>query len=273
MNQCLNCGKLVSKNKEFCNSLCKDNYFLFTNKEKLEFYSYVQASKYFNKDSRTIKNFENILFTINRNLPNPNIRYVICKICEQKSISSECRAGYCKICRANGKGKKEQAKIISEKYKGIGNPNYLNGNSKSTDYTESRWKSVKKELKFTECAISGLKENIDYHHIIPRWFCNLVGIDVYDKTNIIGINHEYHKAIHHLQLDILLLPNLYPLHKKDALQLHEEFVRLLKFHKVHEFPVEKLQSLNLFQISKYQGKKKLLHLLPEFLPPFFDHKV
>ena len=273
--KCLNCGRLTPANSYYCNDNCKANHFLFLNKNenKLEFYSYKEAAKHYNKDQRTIKKFENVLFTINKNIGNPNIKFVICKSCNEKSYSSKCRAGYCKNCSRNKKGRKNQAKLLSEKYKGLGNPNYLNGKSKSTDYTNSEWVALKKELDFKECAISGLKQNIDYHHIIPRWFCELAKIDPYDKNNIIGLNHDYHKAIHHLQLDILLLPTLYLLHKTDALQLRKEFLHLMKFHKVHEFDVEKVKSLNLFQIGRYLGKKKLLHLLPEFLPPFFDQKV
>jgi hypothetical protein len=269
---CINCGKLIKKSTNYCNDNCELTYNNFiSNNSNLVFSNYVEASKFFKKDKRTVKKFENLLFTIDKNIkPNIQIKWVTCKICNNKSKSSECRRGYCKLCSKLGYGKKNQGIIISKKYKGIGNPNYLHGESISTDYNDNKWYKLKKELNFTKCEISGLQNNIDYHHIIPRWFCKIVEINVYDSNNIIGLNHEYHKVIHHLQLDILLLPTLYSLYKKDALQLRKEFLNLLQLHKVHQFPVDQLQSQDLFQVSRYLGKKKLLDLLPEFLKPFLN---
>jgi hypothetical protein len=244
---------------------------MFSNNIKPVFRTYQEAGKYFQKDFRTIKKYEGLLFNINKELPSSSIKWIVCKSCGEQSPKSKARAGYCKLCTKQGLGKKNQGKLISDLYKGIGNPNYLHGNSISKEYQTNEWYKLKKELNFIECKLTGLSDNIDYHHIIPRWFCNIVNIDVYDKNNIIGLNHEYHKAIHHLQLDILLLPILYPLYKKDVHQLQSQFLNLLQLHKVHQFPVDQLQSLSLFQISRYPGKKKLLDLLPEFLQPFLPH--
>lgn len=270
--RCLNCGKLISFNKIYCYKSCEDLHKNLSNQAKvLEFFSYQQAAKYYNKDSRTIKKYENKLFIINKKL-NPAIIYKTCKSCNKKSKSAECRQGYCKTCSKNKEGRKNQGEIISKKYKKEGNPNYFNGNSRNTIYSKTKWKQLKKELNYKNCLISNKEYNLDYHHILPAWFCKLVNIDLYDTNNIVSINHEYHKAIHHLKLDILLLPTLYPLYKKDAHLLHKEFLHQMKFRKVHLFDVEKLQQQHLFQIARFPGRKKLLNLLPEFLPPFFDQK-
>ena len=243
---------------------------MFSVKSKPVFRTYQEAGKYFNRNFRTMKQYENILFTIDKSLPSASTKWKECKLCGELSPSSKARSGYCETCTAKGLGKKEQGKQISSAYKGKGNPNYLDGSSKSLEYQTNSWYSLKKELNYTTCALTGLTEDIDYHHIIPRWFCNLVGIDVFEHANIIGLNHQYHKAVHHLQLDVLLLPILYPLYKKDAHQLQSGFVHLLQLHKVHQFPLNQLQSLSLFQVSRYPGKKKLLDLLPEFLPLFLN---
>jgi hypothetical protein len=268
---CLFCGKITKKNTTFCNNDCEINYSkMFSNNIKPNFRTYQEAGKYFKKDFRTMKKYEGVLFIINKDLPSINTKWVICKSCGEQSSTSKARAGYCKLCSKQGLGKKNQGKILSDLYKGSGNPNYLHGEANSLEYQTNEWRKLKQELNFTTCKLTGLTENIDYHHIIPRWFCNIVNIDVYDKNNIIGLNHEYHKAIHHLHLDILLLPILYSLYKKDVHQLQSQFLNLLQLHKVHQFPVDQLQSLNLFQVSRYLGKKKLLYLLPEFLQPFLS---
>lgn len=283
-NKCKNCGKILKSktNFKFCNKNCSNLYKeLFSHPKDLEFYSYVAAAKYFNKDKRTIKKYEGILFTINRSLHKPfnatskkrplqynnQIKWVTCKICGNNSPSSKARRGYCSECTSKGLGKKEQGKYISKIYKGKNNPNYLHGKSRKLCYNNNSWYKLKKELNYQECALTGITENLDCHHILPRWFCKIRKIDTFDKSNIIALNHEYHKVVHHLMLDILLLPNLFFLYKTGAPLLQEEFLYLLRSHKVHEFPVEKLQEHDLFQIARFPGRKKLFDLLPQSFWP------
>lgn len=271
---CLYCGKITKKDTTYCNDTCEKNYTtLFDQASKPEFRTFQEAGRFYNKDFRTMKKFEGTLFTINKNLPSASTKWISCKICGEPTAKSKARSGYCKDCTSSGLGKKNQGLIISKLYKAEGNPNYLDGSSKSNEYQTNDWYKLKKELALEKCALTGITSDLDYHHIIPRWFCKLVGVDVYDPNNIIALNHEYHKVVHHLQLDVLLLPNLYSLYRKDAQQLQLHFVNLLQLHKVHQYPVHQLQSLSLFQASRYPGKKKLLSLLPEFLPPFFDQTV
>jgi hypothetical protein len=266
---CFYCGKITKKSISFCNITCEKIYTdMFNQISKPIFRTFQEAAKFYKRDFRTMKKFEGSLFLIDKTLPSANTKWVICKSCGEQSSKSKARAGYCADCTIQGLGKKNQGKIISKKYKGAGNPNYLDGLSISLEYQSNDWYLLKKNLNYNTCAISSLTNNIDYHHIIPRWFCKLANIDIYDKNNIIGLNHDYHKVIHHLQLDIVLLPTLYFLYKKDAHQLQSQFVHLLQLHKVHQYPVDQLQSLSLFQVSRYPGKKKLLDLLPGFLQPF-----
>lgn len=270
---CLYCGKITKKDTTYCNDTCKINYTeLFNQESKPIFRTFQEAGRFYNRDFRTMKRFEGTLFTIDRTLPSANTKWVVCKICGSQSPKAKARKGYCADCTSQGLGKKNQGQIISKRYKGPGNPNYLDGTTASTEYQTNDWYKLKKELNFTQCELTHTTDNIDYHHIIPRWFCKLAGISVFDPNNIIGLNHQYHKVVHHLQLDIVLLPILYSLYKKDAPQLRSQFVNLLQLHKVHQYPVDQLQSLNLFQLARYPGKKKLLHLLPEFLQPFLDQK-
>lgn len=270
---CLYCGKLTKKNTTYCNDTCEINYTeLFSHKTKPSFRTFQEAGIFFKKDFRTMKKFEGTLFTIDKSLPSASTKWITCRSCGSQSPTAKARAGYCKDCSSKGLGKKNQGRIISERYIGLGNPNYLDGNSNAIEYQTNDWYKLKKELNFTKCELTHSTDNIDYHHIMPRWFCKLADISVFDPNNIIGLNHQYHKAVHHLQLDIVLLPILYSLYKKDALQLRSQFVNLLQLHKVHEYPVDQLQLLNLFQLARYPGKKKLLYLLPEFLQPFLDQK-
>lgn len=246
---------------------------MFNQESKPVFRTFQEAGKFYKRDFRTMKRFEGALFTIDKTLPSANTKWVVCSSCGEQSPKSKARRGYCADCTAQGLGKKNQGLIISKRYNGLGNPNYIDGNSKGVEYQLNDWYKLKKELNFTQCALTGNTTNVDYHHIIPRWFCKLANIDVFDPNNIIGLNHSYHKVVHHLQLDIVLLPILYSLYKKDALQLRLQFVNLLQLHKVHQYPVDQLQSLSLFQLARYPGKKKLLHFLPGFLQPFLDQKA
>lgn len=271
---CLYCGKITKKSTTYCNVTCETNYSdLFKQQSKPIFRTFQEASKFFKRDFRTMKKFEGTLFIIDRTLPSASTKWVLCKICGTQSSKSNARRGYCTECTSQGLGKKNQGKFISQKYTGSGNPNYLDGKSVINEYQTNDWYKLKKDLNFTHCALTNITNDIDYHHIIPRWFCKLANIDVFDKNNIIPLNHHYHKVVHHLQLDIVLLPILYSWYKKDVRQLQLQFLKLLELHKVHQYPVDQLQSLSLFQLSRYPGKKKLLLLLPEFLQPFLSQKL
>lgn len=273
-NVCKQCIQVKPElGKHFCSKKCFFDYLEWRRKTKIckLFKSYQEASKYYNLDARRIRKYENIYFKIKRELSKLD-HYRSCRHCKINKHTSEItRSGYCYTCSKKGISRKNQGKIISKKYKGKGNPNYLHGKSKADVWQSAKWYHVKQKLP-NKCIITGIEENIDYHHIIPNWFCKIVGIDTYCPYNIAPVNHEYHKAIHHLHLDVLLLPNLYSLYKQDAPQLKEYFRKECLSHKLHQIDVEKYRPLYLFQVARYPGRKKLCSLLPEFLPPFLDQR-
>ena len=124
---CNYCGKVTKKSTTFCNNTCETSYNkMFSVKSKPVFRTYQEAGKYFNRDFRTMKQYENILFTIDKSLPSASTKWKECKLCGELSPSSKARSGYCETCTAKGLGKKEQGKHISSLYKGKGNPNYKN---------------------------------------------------------------------------------------------------------------------------------------------------
>lgn len=268
---CTYCGKITKKNTTYCNNTCEKNYLTMFNQEaKPVFRTFQEAGKFYNKDFRTMKKFEGTLFTIDKTLPSASTKWVSCNICGEPSPKSKARSGYCNHCTSKGLGKKKQGIQIASLYKGSGNPNYVHGEASNKEYQDNAWYKLKKELASNKCELTGIDSDIDYHHIIPRWFCKYANISPYDTNNIISLNRNYHKVVHHLQLDILLLPILYSVYRKDAHLLRSQFLNLLQLHKVHQYPVDQLQSLSLFQVARYPGKQKLLSLLPEFLPPFLN---
>lgn len=276
MKSCCTCGRQIRKDQiDFCNDECKEKHLMLQVVPEIipEFSSYAKAAKHFKRDSRGLKKYENILFKINRDVPSQNIRLKQCTVCLEYVPSAKCRQKYCKSCALKGEGRKRQGIAISKQYKGENNPNYLHGKSKTHDCSTKEWKQVRTSLNSGVCELTNLTTKLECHHIIPRWFCKLAGIDIFDPQNLILLNHDYHKVIHHLKLEILLLPILYFLYKKDAPQLRKYFLGQLKFHKVHLFPVETIQELHCFQIARLPGKKKLLRLLPQFLPPFYTRPV
>ena len=150
MNNCKNCGNWTKK--EFCSDKCCESYNKMMNKPFKSFYSYKHASQYFQKDHRTLKKWENILFRIDKNLKSDYdaIKWKTCNTCGKKTESSKCRVGYCKECSKKGLGHKERGKILSIKYKGKGNPNYVHGkkmeNLRERSVIHSRWtKNIKRK--------------------------------------------------------------------------------------------------------------------------------
>ena len=145
----------------------------------MTFFSYVQASKYFNCSIRNVKKYYNIKYIIDKNpLNNPNSKIKFCSNCNSPVLSKNARHDkcpnckrkqsarterYCKICNSKsciknrvnenkickictdkGLGRKLQGKIISTKYKGSNNPNYSKGTSKVYFYQLKEWKELKK---------------------------------------------------------------------------------------------------------------------------------
>jgi hypothetical protein len=132
---CFYCGKITKKGASYCNDACEINYTdLFNQESKPVFRTFQEAGKFYKRDFRTMKRFEGALFTIDKTLPSANTKWTVCVSCGEQSPKSKARRGYCVDCTAQGLGKKNQGLIISKRYKGPGNPNYIDGNSKSVEY-------------------------------------------------------------------------------------------------------------------------------------------
>lgn len=233
-----------------------------------EFYSYAQAAKHFELDSRTVKQYENIIFSINKNLPPKNAQKVKCKICKKDSLKSLARNGYCKKCTQKGLGFKERGKKLSKQYKGKNNPNYSHGKTKQSildrkNQWENWGKYIFKECDYT-CSLSGRKDDLQCHHIIPF---SLYPEYRFEKWNGIVLNRFYHIELHRLQLDIQLLPSLSE-SKLDALQLREWFVHQPQVQSLLQLPYQLHDQHELIRVvgqkSNYHKQISLLH--PEFDP-------
>ena len=96
---CKYCGKITKKSTTYCNSTCETNYTkLFNQQSKPTFRTFQEAGKYYNRDFRTMKKFEGLLFNIDKTLPSANTKWVICKCCGESSPTSKARNGYCNNC-------------------------------------------------------------------------------------------------------------------------------------------------------------------------------
>lgn len=192
---------------------------------------------------------------------------IICKIC--KNPSKYRKSLICQICSKQGFGKKEQARILSEKYKGGNNPNFTNGTSDIKFYNTSTWRNIKKIFRNARCSKCNIDKNIQLHHIIPAVFLN-----EQEKINtnlLIPLCINHHKELHHLRLDIELLPILYQQYKKDVLGLRQFLIDQPLFQSMSCNPDEKYDELFLIQCIPSNYLKIVQNLHPEFFQQEFDH--
>jgi len=273
----------------------------------LIFFSHNEAGKHFSCDSRTAKkNLFNIKYIINRSTEfNPNSKLTFCKSCNKKCSVSEARYGncnackkktapkkdkyckscgikscinnlvnnhlYCKSCTIKGLGRKNQGIIVSQKYKGESNPNYTNGNSKKNLWQDAHWTKLRKNYSNKVCAKCSSVKAIHLHHIIPQAFLNKE--ERYNLNNIIPLCELHHKELHHLQLDIVLLPILYQQYKKDAQELQQLLCSQPEFQSMSYEGDEKYYKLSLIRLLPKNYHKTLLNLHPEFVQQEFPHFV
>jgi hypothetical protein len=271
----------------------------------LIFFSHNEAGNHFSCDSRTAKkNFFNVKYIINRSAEfNPNSKFVFCKSCNKKCLISEARSGncnsckkktkpkqnkycklcgiksstnnivnnhlYCKSCSNKGLGRKNQGIIISQKYKGKNNPNYTNGKSVKNLWQDAKWTSLRKNYFNKVCAKCSSTKKIHLHHIIPQAF--LKKEERYNLNNIIPLCELHHKELHHLQLDIVLLPILYQQYKKDVQELPQLFCSQPEFQSMSYEGDEKYYKLSLIRLLPKNYHKILLNLHPEFVQQEFPY--
>ncbi len=271
LKNCLCCDKQFkitkrSKIKDYCGQSCRNNHHNFLEKclgKILTFESYLEASKYFERDFRTLKKFEGKYFKINpETLYEKRRKKIVCPTCKKETYVSLCRNNYCKECSELGIGRKEQGRKISKLYQGKNNPNYIHGNGKQTWRQQSDYKQWSTSVKSRDdiCFITGNKRYLTVHHILPASLFPEYRLELW---NGITLSLPIHIELHRQQLDIELLPNLY-VYRLDAPQLHAEFYRLIQSRLVLP-PVEKIYSRHdLVKAAPKNYQRILLNRFPEF---------
>lgn len=272
----------------------------------LIFYSHSQASSHFNLSVRKVKELFNIDYIINKSSEyNPNTKFTVCKCCNNNYTSSKGRNGkcpsckkkiksktkrickfclcnstkfnkingynICKNCTSKNLGRKSQAEKISLLFKGENNPNYVNGESNSKIWQTSKWRKLRKIFKNKKCLKCGAEKNIHLHHIIPQ--CFLEYEEKFNIYNIIPLCSNHHKELHHLQLDIVLLPILYQQYKKDVQELQQYFCSLPEFQSMNLIPDKNYNKLSLVKLVPRNYHKKVQNLHPEFFEQEFSQLV
>jgi hypothetical protein len=262
LHNCPVCGKFTNK------QCCEEKIFL---EKDLVFDYHSEAARYFNVDSRYAKRkLYNINYTLSEVKTNKRRKLVNCKICNQISITSQCRVGYCKDCSKQGLGKKARGEKLKDEYLGNNNPNFKDGKAKQTIRQKNKWKEIKKEILSERqyCEVSGHSKYLHLHHILPVCLFPEYALE---KWNIIVLQANLHKEVHRQDLDVVLLPNLCSLCKEDVRLIREEFVRQLKFHKFHLLDEKPHETLELLKENQNWYRKKL-HLIPtEFVLQEFGH--
>jgi 5-methylcytosine-specific restriction endonuclease McrA len=198
---CKFCGRLCKDT--FCNLYCESKLIEFNSKPFQVFESYLLAAKYFYLDSRTIKKYENIKYSIKRKIKSQNC--IDCNINYPKKELT--RNNRCKKCISENKHKISQGTKISIKYKGSGNPNYIDGKSVNRNLIrgKNKYKQFVKDNKKNYCEITGFKNNLELHHIIP---ISLFPEYTYSKWNVITLCSNLHYEIHKQKLDIYFIKNI-----------------------------------------------------------------
>lgn len=249
---CLKCYK--KDIPDYCD-ICSLNTQLIL-EENLYFDTMKEAGEYFNTDFRTVKKYINILFK----LKGKTCKLVLdnCNICNNIYVK---RRNESIICIPCNKSKEYLKLLLPEKYKGKNNPNYLHGKSLSTEYQLKRWKNLRDQAKKDFCELC-TKTNKEFHlhHIIPRSFCKFISNEemIYDENNLVTLCISCHTGVHHLKLDLALLPNLYSQYKHCAQELKTMFLHENLTQQVLKLDEKELLKLDLFLESKYLGCKTVL---------------
>jgi hypothetical protein len=261
---CKYCGRFCKD--EFCSEECNKSFSKLLLLDKKIFRSYTDAAEYLNKDVRVIKKWEGVLYEIDRTITHPSIIFKICSGCLNQTQSRNCRNGYCKECSKKGIGRKNQAKIVSEKYKGNGNPNFIDGkallrNNKRSKTEYKNWvKEVKKQCN-NKCYLTGIKTNLEAHHILPMSIFPEV---MYESWNGVMLVHHCHIELHRLRLDVELLPTLYYESKQDAQHLREVFVHQPQIQLLLQLPEKTYSWHERISVIPKNYHKLILDRHPEF---------
>lgn len=228
------CGRFLKKDKIYCSEKCENEKNIFDSKPFKEFGSYKAAGEYFNLDPRIIKKYKDIKYSINRNIKN-KIYKNNCKGCSQ---NKPCRKdSYCDECTKNNIGRASQARIISERYKGEGNPNYVDGKGvyRNLIRGKAKYKKFVKENKSKFCEVTGFSDNLELHHIFP---ISIFPEVIYEPLNVITLCSNLHYEVHKQKLDIEFI--------KSGKTTKEEFISFIK----EKVKIDKSESIDHFTFIK-----------------------
>ena len=255
------CGRQVVEGK-FCNELCERSHKDMMSRPFCTFYSYAQASKYLGKDTRVIRKYEGVLFSIDKSLPNLHTKLQSCKICGQSFKAHENRAGYCPLCSQAGEGRKARSSEISKLHKGQGNPDYVDGSAKQTFRQCKRGKDWAKAIverdKACQCCYS--TQTLHAHHIIPVALFPLYSLDINNGITLCGYHHI---ELHRSKLDLQLLPVLHDALLANKL-LYEILIARPEFQALLQVPNKPFSPLQLIRVIPKNYRREILRMHPKF---------
>lgn len=258
--RCLYCGQ--STLQEYCSITCKDSQAAFLAKPFVVVGSLQEAAEYFGRDRRTCARYKDILFSIDKTRARIKRVYASCKNCLAILPISLVRTGFCKNCSKSGFGRVSQASIVSQKYRGAGNPNFTGGATKQTlrhTGPGRRWALEVKE-RDGACRVCSSKKTLHAHHVLPVALFPGLALDT---DNGITMCRFHHIELHRAQLDLLLLPNLYAC-RSGALPLHEVLANQPQFQELNLLPLKQFDRHELIRVVPRNYRRQLLRLQPEF---------
>lgn len=262
MINCIWCGKQARLSGQFCSVACSDAHSAMLAKPFRTFASYLEAAEYSGRDTRTIRNYEGVLFAVDKSLRSRRAKLQSCKICGNQFKSAENRNGYCPLCSQAGKGRQAQAALIKQRYQGTGNPNYVDGSTKQTFRHKRLGKRWTKTViqQDGRCRSCGIEQQLQPHHVLPVALFPDYAIDLHNGITLCG---HHHTELHRLRLDLLLLPTLFA-SLAGALPLHEVLCCQPEFQALRQLPWQPFQKRELLRVTPKNYRRQILRLHPEF---------
>ena len=223
------------------------------------FRSHSAAARYLGRDRRTVRRYEGELYEIDGTLPSPYARPRPCRVCGTLHLASENRAGYCPACSRAGEGRRSQARQLSLRHRGRGNPNWAHGRGRTRFRQERagrrwRWAVLARDRA---CRCCGATETLHAHHVLPAALFPGHRLDVENGVTLCGFHHT---ELHRQWLDVRLLPTLWP-STPDALPWHEALCRRPEFRALRRLPVKPYRRRELSRVvpKNYRTLLRRLH--------------
>lgn len=261
MYRCGWCGRVIP-NASFCSHICAADHAEMMSKPFIVTASYLQAARYLGRDARTVRQYEGMLFAIDRSLRVSQVKPVTCRSCGNSVPTAEGRQGYCKPCRSKGEGRKAQAKAISERYRGEGNPNFVNGESKTNFRHVKDGKQWRRAVLKRDgvCRICDGTENLTAHHVLPAALFPEEALSVGNGITLCG---PHHTELHRLRLDVLLAPTLFAF-VSDVQELHTILAVQPEFLSIPRQIDTPYRKRDLVRVVPRNYQRLILRLHPEF---------